>query len=321
MRAPLVSIVTPTYNQACFLEETIESVLSQDYGSIDYRVINDGSSDDTETVLRRCSNRIVWESQTNMGQTATINTGWRKAHGEILAWLNSDDTLLPGAVSLAVEYLRRQPDVDIVYGDTIVTDATGRQVPRPSRKGPFDYRAFVRSCENPIPQPSAFIRRRVLDDIGLLDSRFYYFMDWDYWLRAGLRHRIVYIPVALSTYRLHAESKTISGLARAAPELAYMYQKYFGDSTLPLDIRSLESEAMGNMYLTSAGYFLHGHVWRSSAINVFRGVRVNPRLVFTTSGIHKAVYCLFGHLKVYRGVAQLLRPVLQRLGVPKYLGR
>ena len=100
-----------------------------------------------------------------------------------------------------------------------------------------------------------------------------------------------------------------------------MYQKYFGDSTLPLDIRSLESEAMGNMYLTSAGYFLHGHVWRSSAINVFRGVRVNPRLVFTTSGIHKAVYCLFGHLKVYRGVAQLLRPVLQRLGVPKYLGR
>ena len=313
MNDPLVSIVTPTYNQACFLAETIESVLSQDYNAIEYRVINDGSTDDTERVLGRYANRIVWESQANMGQTATINTGWQKAQGEILAWLNSDDTLLPGAVSLVVEYLRRQPDVDILYGDTVFTDAVGGHVPVRSRKGPFDYREFIRSCENPIPQPSAFIRRRVLDDIGLLDSKFYYFMDWDYWLRAGLRHGIVHIQAALSTYRLHAGSKTISGLARAAPELRYMYGKFFSDSTLPLEIRSLESEAMRNMYFTSAGYFLHGHVWRASAVNVLRAVRVDPGLVFTASGIHKVAYCLFGHLEVYRAMAKALRSVLDRI--------
>lgn len=318
MSGPLVSIVTPTYNQACFLAETIESVVSQDYNAIEYRVINDGSTDDTERVLGRYANRIVWESQTNMGQTATINTGWQRAHGEILAWLNSDDTLLPGAVSLVVEFLRREPDVDIVYGDTVFTDAAGRHLPIPSRKGPFDYREFVRSCENPIPQPSAFIRRRVLDDIGLLHSEFYYFMDWDYWLRAGVRHRIVHIPTALSTYRLHAGSKTISGLARAAPELRYMYGKFFGDSTLPPEIRSLESEAMRNMYFTSAGYFLHGDVWRASAVNALRAVRVDPGLVLTVGGIHKVAYCLLGHLVVYRAVAKVLRSILDRIRAVDY---
>lgn len=313
MNTPLVSIVTPTYNQVAFLRETIESVLMQDYPAIDYRVINDGSTDGTETVLEQYTDRMFWESRANRGQTAAINAGWQKAKGEILTWLNSDDTFLPGAVSTVVEYLQDHPDVDIIYGDTAFTDSLGKRIRGSPQRGPFDYKEFVRSCENPIPQPSAFVRRRVLQGVGLLDPSFYYFMDWDYWLRAGLKHRIVHIPVALSTYRLHAGSKTISGLARAAPELRYMYGKFFGDSTLPLEIRSLESEAMGNMYLTSAGYFLRGHVWRASAVNVLRAVRVDPGLVFTANGIHKVAYCLFGHLGVYRAMAKVLRSVLDRI--------
>src|SRR5260370_658630 len=95
---PLVSIVTPTYNQCAFLPETIESVLTQDYPRIEYMVIDDGSTDETPEILSRYDGRLIWESQTNQGQTPTINRGWQRSHGHIITWLNSDDTYLPGAV-------------------------------------------------------------------------------------------------------------------------------------------------------------------------------------------------------------------------------
>jgi glycosyltransferase involved in cell wall biosynthesis len=216
---PLVSIVTPTYNQSAFLRETIESVLAQDYPHIEHIVIDDGSTDDTPRVLAEYTGRVDWERHANMGQTPTINKGWQRSRGQIVTWLNSDDTLLPGAVSRAVEYLRARPEVGIVFGDTLFTEEDGTPTERSKPRGEFDYERFVVECENPIAQPSAFIRRTVVDDAGLLDPHYYYFMDWDFWLRAGVRSRIEYTPELFSTYRLHAESKTVAQAARAAPEL------------------------------------------------------------------------------------------------------
>jgi len=313
MGGPLVSIVTPAYNQASFIAETIDSVLFQDYDRIEYRVINDGSTDSTEQVLEGYNGRIIWTSQANRGQTATINTGWKSAAGDILAWLNSDDTLLPGAVRTIVEYFRDHPDVGIVYGDTVFTDASGRTLGGQRAKRPFEYANFVRTCENPIPQPSAFVRRRVVDDIGLLDPSYFYFMDWDYWLRAGLMHSIAYFPVQLSTYRLHALSNSVSALARAAPELEYMYRKFFTTARLPPEIRALEREAIASMYITSAAYFLHGGAWRSSVRNICRAMRVNPRLCGTLTGLHKITYCVLGRLRPYQTTAKGLRGLRYRL--------
>src|SRR5918997_5227800 len=118
---PLVSIVTPTYNQAAFLRETLDSVLAQDYPFIEHIVIDDGSTDETPRVLEEYAGRVEWERHDNMGQTPTINKGWQRSRGEILTWLNSDDTLLPGAVTKAVEYLQSHPGCDIVFGDTLFT--------------------------------------------------------------------------------------------------------------------------------------------------------------------------------------------------------
>src|SRR5438132_6207432 len=112
---PLVSIVTPTYSPAAFLPETIESVLAQDYPRIEYIVLDDGSTDSTSQILSDYTGRLIWESQANQGQTPTINKGWERSHGDIITWLNSDDTYLPGAVSKAVDYLQQHPDIDIVY--------------------------------------------------------------------------------------------------------------------------------------------------------------------------------------------------------------
>src|SRR5258705_8440312 len=218
-KLPLVTVITPTYNQSNFLRDTIESVLSQDYPNIELYVINDGSTDDTEKILRQYNGRIKWETQKNIGQTSTINKGWKLTKGEIITWLNSDDTYLEGAIRRGVEYLLKHPETSIVFADSIFTSADGTPLERTRPLPPFNFRNFVRACENPVSQPSSFIRRKVIEKAGELDPHFYYFMDWDFWLRAGLYVKIDHVEDVWSTYRLHAESKTVSQSLKVAPEL------------------------------------------------------------------------------------------------------
>ncbi|PYS69757.1 MAG: glycosyltransferase [Acidobacteria bacterium] len=296
----LVSVVTPTFNQANFLRETIESVLSQDYPAIEHQIIDDGSTDATPEILREYSDRVWIERHENRGQTPTINKGWERAKGSILTWLNSDDTFLPGAVSRGVAYHDEHPDVGIVFGDTLFTDQDSNPLERSKNLGDFDYRRFVRLCHNPIPQPSAFIRRSVIEDIGMLDPSYYYFMDWDFWLRAGVNHRISYIPELLSTYRLHADSKTVAQANKAAPELEYMYRKFFARTDLPDSIRSLEKEAMLNMLFTSGGYYLEGGNKKAAAQTALKALRSFPSSFYQPSAVHKLFYCLCGGSSIYQ---------------------
>jgi glycosyltransferase involved in cell wall biosynthesis len=296
---PLVSVVTPAYNQADFLRDTLESVLEQDYPRIEHQVIDDGSTDKTPEILAEYADRIAIERHENRGQTPTINKGWERAKGEILTWLNSDDTFLPGAVSKAVEYLNAHPDVAIVFGDTLFTGPDGSPIERSKPREEFDYRKFVLQCENPIAQPSAFIRREVIEDIGYLDPQFYYFMDWDFWLRAGIRHRIAYFPELLSTYRLHKDSKTVAQANKAAPELEYMYRKFFERNDLPKEIRAIEKGAMVNMHFTSGGYFLEGGNPKGATGAAFRAWRTSPLSMFRPEFLHKFLYCMFSGRSFY----------------------
>jgi glycosyltransferase involved in cell wall biosynthesis len=291
---PLVSVVTPTYNQADFLRDTLESVLGQDYPNIEHQVIDDGSTDATPEILKEYSDRIAVERHDNRGQTPTINKGWERAKGDILTWLNSDDTFLPGAVTKAVEYFKEHPDVDIVFGDTLFTQPDGTPIERSKTRAAFDYPTFVLQCENPIAQPSAFIRRAVIDDVGLLDPQFYYFMDWDFWLRAGVRHRIAYFPELFSTYRLHKDSKTMAQANKAAPELEYMYQKFFARGDLPAEIRAMEPRAMANMFFTSGGYYLEGGNPKGAKEMAWKAWRAHPAPVLSPEFLRKFFYCLSG---------------------------
>jgi len=296
---PLVSVVTPTYNQAAFLRDTIESVLSQDYRAIEYQIIDDGSTDETPQILKEYSGRAWIERHENRGQTPTINKGWERATGDLLTWLNSDDTFLPGAVSTAVKYFDEHPDVGVVFGDTMFTREDGSPIERSADRSNFDYESFVRECENPIPQPSAFIRRSVVEDVGILDPTFYYFMDWDFWLRAGVNHRLAYFPELLSTYRLHAESKTIAQANKAAPELEYMYQKFFSDRNLAEPIRTLEKQAMVNMLFTTAGYYITAGNRKAASQTALRALRQAPAMFYRPSLLHKLFYCLYGGSALY----------------------
>jgi len=298
---PVLSVITPAYNQAAFLPETIESVLGQDYPNIEYRVIDDGSTDDTARILSEFGGRIQWETHENRGQTPTINKGWSLAKGDVLTWLNSDDTFLPGAVSTAMRFFEQHPDVGIVFGRTLFTDEHSTPL-KPTRDiGRFDYAEFVVGCENPIPQPSAFIRREVFENVGPLNDKHYYFMDWDYWLRAGARHRIVYIPEVLSTYRLHAESKTVSRGLKYAADLEGMYREFFESGDVPETVRGRERLSMANMYFTSGGYYLRSGDTSAAVRMGFRALKQYPELVFNPKLLHKFFYCALGQNPVYRG--------------------
>src|SRR4030067_1430794 len=126
---PLVSIVTPSYNQGHFLEETIRSVLEQDYPHLEYIIVDGGSSDGSREIIRRYSDRLAgWISEPDQGQTDAINKGFARAKGEILAWLNSGESYLPGAVSEAVAFLGSHPEVGMGSGDANLTEETGKGV-------------------------------------------------------------------------------------------------------------------------------------------------------------------------------------------------
>lgn len=310
--SPLVSVVTPTYNQAAFLPETIESVLSQDYPHIEYMVFDDGSTDSTAEILSSYTGRLIWESQPNQGQTPTINKGWQRSRGQIVTWLNSDDTFMPGAVSKAVKYLEEHSDVDIVFGDTLFTTSDGTPIERSKPLTEFSYRKFVAECHNPIPQPSAFIRRSVVDDIGLLDPSYYYFMDWDFWLRAGLNHKIAYFPELLSTYRLHEASKTVAQSVKAAPELAYMYQKFFDSPDVSNEIRRLRKRATMNMYFTSAEYYLVGGDASGAKRMAIKALQSDPAASLRPGTAHKFLYCFLSRKPVYQWSRNLAKAVLSR---------
>jgi len=305
---PTLTVVTPAYNQADFLRDTIESVLMQDYPNIEHIVLDDGSTDETPKILAEYDDKIIWETQKNMGQTATINKGWRMTSGEFITWLNSDDTFYDSkSVSTGINYLINHPETGIVFGDSMFTEADGTEIEPTRPIIDFTYVKFIKNCENSISQPSAFIRREVLEKVGELDPKFYYFMDWDFWMRAGIYFKIEHIDEILSTYRLHADSKTVAQAKKAAPELEYMYKKYFAREDIPAEIRAIEKEAMMNMFFTTGNYYLDGNDPKNASQAADKAFEQNPAGKYKLQSLHKYLYCKFGSHPIYRKSRALYR--------------
>jgi glycosyltransferase involved in cell wall biosynthesis len=205
---PLVTIVTPSYNQAPYLETTIRSVLDQDYPRIEYIVIDGGSADGSVNIIKKYESRLArWISEPDSGQTDAINKGFAHAKGEILAWLNSDDTYEPGAVAEAVTQFARSPECGLIYGDANLIDEQGAVIGRfPARQ--TDYRKLRRGYVH-IPQQSAFWRADLWRQVGPLDPAFYFAMDYDLWVRLARLAPLRYHPRTWANFRIHLESKTV----------------------------------------------------------------------------------------------------------------
>jgi len=249
--APLVSVVTPSFNQGGFIAQTIASVLDQDYPHIEYLIVDGGSTDATRDVLRRFGGRLRWISEPDRGQTDAINKGWRQVRGQIVAWLNADDLYLPHAVAQVVAFFQAHPEVDAVYGDCDYIDAHGQFIQRYSTR-PYDYLELVRTAIDFIPQPTTFLRRRVLEAVGPLDDTLHHVLDFEYWLRLGLRHTVAYLPVRLAAFRLHSTAKSVRSEAGFGPELIQVYRRLFARPDLPPAVRSIEAEAMASVHYMAA---------------------------------------------------------------------
>ncbi len=225
--APLVTVVTPSFNQARFIEETICSVLEQDYPRIEYILVDGGSTDGSLEVIRRYADRLAWwTSEPDRGQTDAINKGFAHAQGEILAWLNSDDTYLPGAITEAVDFLQANPQAGMVYGDADLVDESGAIIGKfPARQ--TDYRRLRQGYVH-IPQQTSFFRASLWQRVGPLDPSFYFAMDYDLWVRLARLAPLCYYPRTWATFRLHDTGKSVVADDRCWPEMLRVHRREGG---------------------------------------------------------------------------------------------
>lgn len=237
-KQPLVSIVTPSRNQAAFLEATMKSVLNQDYPEIEYLVIDGASTDGSLEIIHKYQKRLAyWVSEPDHGQTEAINKGFSRARGEILAWLNSDDIYLPGTITRAVAYLASHPEVGMAYGGADFINEKDQVIGHfPARQ--TDYRRLRQGYVH-IPQQSAFFRASIWKQVGPLDPSFFFAMDYDLWVRIARIARIEYIPEIWSHFRLHQDAKTISADDRCWPEMMRVHRRDGGSWLSPIGFKYL----------------------------------------------------------------------------------
>ncbi len=238
---PRISIVTPSYNQGQFIEETIRSVLLQGYPDLEYIVMDGGSTDGTVDVIGKYEPWLAhWVSERDKGQAEAINKGWAGSTGPVVAWLNSDDMLLPGAMEVAVCALAGSPDAGAVYGDVWHIDKLSRTIG--SRQGlPFALDYVLTRWHNVSPQPGLFLTSEAFRSTGFLDESLSFVMDLDYWLRMALEGwNLIHVPRYLASARLHAGAKTSGMPLVAAKEQVLICDRVLADARLPDSLRSQE---------------------------------------------------------------------------------
>ena len=223
MPLPKISIVTPSFNQARFIDTNIQSVLAQQYPDIEHIIIDGGSTDGTVEILKKYSH-LHWISEKDNSQSDALNKGFRRATGEIIGWLNSDDTYCPAVFHAIAEQFERK-DVMVLCGDGYEIDERG-EITHPLSSRSTDPDSLIRywKWKYEFVQPSFFFRRNVFDEVGFLDESLYYAMDYDFFIRLGLRYRFGYTSKPLANLRMYPESKSGRNVQKIIP--GYILEMY-----------------------------------------------------------------------------------------------
>ncbi len=277
MTQPLVTIVVPSYGQAAFLEETLRSVFDQDYPRLEVIVVDGGSADGSVEIIERHADRLAWwVSERDGGQADALNKGFARATGDLLGWICSDDTLLPGAVTAAVAALSADPAALLVYGDALMVDEAGHPLGRlPAR--PFDLVEMVRTCQNHVVQPGSLFTRRAWELAGPLVVESHYYFDFELVLRLALLGSAVRLERPLGTYRLHVESKSVAGTLIKATDHQRLYEALFARADLPAAVQAVEAEARSLSELTAGEYYYASGDRGKARKAYLRALRLWPR--------------------------------------------
>ena len=246
---PLVSIITPSFNQVTYLEATIKSVLEQSYPHIEYIIMDGGSTDGSVDVIKKYEGRIAaWVSEQDKGQTDAINKGFNRAKGDILAWINSDDTYAnPNAVADAVNFLIAHPEVAMVYADCNFIDEQGKIIGKFASRQ-TDY-AKLRTGYVHIPQQTMFFRAKYWKELGPLDPSFYFAMDYDLWVRIAKHAPIHYLPgKTWANFRIHTSSKTNVNDERGWKEMLRVHYRDGGSFFSPIVAKYYLRKVIGPLW-------------------------------------------------------------------------
>jgi GT2 family glycosyltransferase len=232
---PTITVITPVYNRADLLEHCIVSVLDQDYPKLEFGIVDGGSTDGSVDLVRRYEDKLAfWMSEPDDGQADGLNKGFRRATGELVCWLNADDFFYPGALEAAAEAYVADPDAPFFFGNGFRVDRWGRQVAEFFPEGRVHFRrdALVFGL-NYILQPSTFIRRAALEQIGLLDATLHYGFDTDLWLKLSALRSPQPIRKCLAASREYDETKTATGSFARAEELRRIAERHAGVAATP----------------------------------------------------------------------------------------
>lgn len=232
MPGPLVSVVTPSFNQARFLRAALDSVLEQDYPNVESIVMDGGSTDGSVAILESYGERVQWSSRRDRGQADALNRGFELARGEILAWINSDDILLPGAIRRAVDALEAHPRAGFVCGRGAIVDEAGERIGAFPHAEPVDLYRLIHFGDT-VLQQSAFFRREAFRTVGGLDPDLRWALDWDLFIRLAKRFPTAFVDEELGAIRVWGETKTATGGRKRLRELGRVIERHAGRRWTP----------------------------------------------------------------------------------------
>lgn len=271
---PKISIVTPSLNQGQFIEETIRSVLLQGYPDIEYIIIDGGSTDDSVDIIARYEHWLsYWVSETDSGQAQAINKGFKIATGEIVAWLNSDDTYKPDALRVAATFFNQSFNIAIFYGDVDYINKSSMFL-RKFKTGEFNL--LNQLYTNMVPQQATFWKRKLFDQIGFLDEKFHRPFDNDFFIRAGNNFPISYIRIPLANYRLHPSSKTGTASITFFLEYLDILNKYFQHTKIPSNIQNHKHEILSYWHERTAHEYLELNLRKEARKHFWESISLRP---------------------------------------------
>jgi glycosyltransferase involved in cell wall biosynthesis len=286
MPFPKVTIVTPSFNQAGFLEQTMQSVLSQGYPNLEYIVVDGGSTDGSTEIIAKCTDQLAWwVSEKDRGQAEGINKGLARATGEIVAWLNSDDLYQPGAIAGAVAAFEAAPEAGMVFSDVLAIDGAGVPI-NCMRYGDWGLDELM--TFHIIGQPGVFMRRCVLEQAGFLDLEYHYLLDHHLWLRLAQYAPIQHVPAVWAAGRFHAEAKNVAqapGFGREAIRLAGWMPSQPG---LVERYRRLKRQVWAGAHRMNARYLLDGGQPGAAINEYWRSIRSYPPIGLSEA--HRMLY-------------------------------
>jgi glycosyltransferase involved in cell wall biosynthesis len=289
----LVSIITPSFNQAAYLDQTMRSVLEQDYPRIEYIVVDGGSTDTSVDIIRKYESKLAWwVSEKDKGQADAINKGFAHATGEVIAWLNSDDYYLAGTVSAAVKIFEEHLDVVLVYGNMLAVDEDGKTF------NTLNYKQLTLEdllCFQIIGQPAVFMRRSALQSAGGLDPTFHFMLDHHLWIRIAQQGKIFHADQTWSAARYHAEAKNIAQAAEFGRDAFRILDAVAQDENLAPTLAKVNRRARASAYRVDARYLLDGGQSASALSAWMSALFIHPPTALARMNIFvSAILNLFG---------------------------